>query len=306
MNKEDHKHTSIGGQAVLEGVMMRGKKNWAIAVRKPDESIVVDSFPVNSYTDRYPILKKPIFRGMVAMVDAMVLGMKAISYSAQFALEGEEEEEESLGAKEIAFAMVAAIAMSIVLFFILPAFLTGLMDEYIASTVLYNVLEGIIRIGIFIVYVLAVSQIKDISRVFEYHGAEHKTIHAYEAKVELTPENVERYSTRHLRCGTAFLLIVMVVLIIVFAFLGRPVFWVRVASRLVVIPLVAGLSYEVLKFTARHDDSIIVKIAMWPGLMLQKLTTREPDRGQLEVAIAALQEIIRIEGDGEQAGEANA
>lgn len=281
--------------------MMRGQRHWAIAVRKPDDSIAVDSFRVNSPTERYPWLKRPILRGMVAMVDSLVLGMKAISYSAQFV--GEEEGDE-LTARDMAIAIIGAVALTIVLFFITPAYLTSLMDKYIDSTVVYNIIEGLIRIGIFVAYILAVSMIKDIGRVFEYHGAEHKTIHAFERGIELSPEQVENFSTRHVRCGTAFLLIVMVVLIIVFAFLGRPAFWLRVLSRIIVIPLVAGISYEVLKYTARHQDSKIVRALVWPGLLLQRLTTREPDRQQLEVAIASLQELLRAEHPAEQTSEA--
>lgn len=301
MSDDKHKHTSIGGQAVLEGVMMRGKEHWAIAVRKPDNEMAIESFAINSPSERYPILKKPIIRGMIAMADAMILGVKAISFSAQYATE---EEEEQISGKEMAGAMVVAIILTIGLFFVLPAFLTSLMDKYIANTVAYNVLEGLIRIGIFVCYILVISMIKDISRVFEYHGAEHKTIHAYEAGIELTPDSVEAYSTKHMRCGTAFLLIVMVVLILVFAFLGRPGFWMRVVSRLIVIPIVAGLSYEAIKYAARHEDSKIIQAIMWPGLLLQRLTTREPDKDQLEVAIAALKEILRIEHDDEKALEA--
>lgn len=277
---------SIGGQAVIEGVMMRGPSLIATAVREPSGDITIKTDPLTSITDRYPILKKPMLRGVVALVESLVYGLKALSFSAQAA----GEEEEQLSNKEIAMTMVFSLGLAIVLFVIIPTAAAKYIHSAITDARLLNLLEGILRLGIFMVYIIAISQMKDIQRVFQYHGAEHKTIHAYEAGVPLVVENVRGYSTLHPRCGTNFLLIVMLVSIVMFAFLGWPELWIRIASRIVLMPLVAGLAYEIIRFAGR-SESKWVAIAILPGLWLQKLTTREPSDDQIEVAIRSLEAV---------------
>lgn len=274
---------NIGGQAVIEGVMMRGPEYIATAVRQPDGMITVNKEPLFSWTQRYPILKKPLLRGVVALIESLVYGLKALSYSAQMA--GEEGEE--ISGKEIAITMMFSFGLAILLFVILPTYGAKFIHSSVSDPRLLNMLEGLIRLAIFFLYVGGISRIKDIQRVFEYHGAEHKTVFAYEAQVELTVENVRPFSTLHPRCGTNFLLIVMLVSIFVFSFLGWPNIWIRIASRIVLLPLVAGISYEILRFAGNSEQGW-VRTLMLPGLWLQKLTTRQPSDDQIEVAIAAL------------------
>lgn len=277
---------NIGGQAVIEGVMMRGPVHIATAVREPSGSINVKKEKLSSITERYPILKKPMLRGVVALAESLIHGLKALSFSAQAA--GDEGEE--LTDKELAMTMAFSLCLAIVLFVIIPTFAAKYIHSAITDSRLLNLAEGGLRMGIFFAYIYGISRMKDIQRVFEYHGAEHKTIHAYEAGVPLTVENVRGFSTLHPRCGTAFLLIVMVVSIIMFAFLGWPDLWLRIVSRIVLMPLVAGISYEIIRFAGRSDNAL-VQWVMMPGLWLQKLTTREPSDDQIEVAIRALEEV---------------
>lgn len=281
---------SIGGQAVIEGVMMRGPNMIATAVREPSGQITVKTEPLRSITDRYPILKKPMLRGVVALVESLVYGLKALSFSAQAA----GEENEQLSTKEIAMTMVVSLSLAIVLFVIIPTSAAKYIHHAVTDHRLLNIFEGILRLVIFLAYIGGISMMKDIKRVFEYHGAEHKTIHAYEAGVPLDVEHVRQFSTLHPRCGTNFLLIVMIVSIIVFAFLGWPDLWLRIASRIVLMPLVAGIAYEIIRFAGR-SKSKWVAAAIAPGLWLQKLTTREPSDDQIEVAIASLQAVRPIE-----------
>jgi len=276
----------IGGQAVIEGVMMRGPGYIATAVREPSGAITVKKEELTSITDRYPILKKPMIRGVVALVESLVYGLKALSFSAQMA--GEEGEE--LSDKEIALTMLFSLGLAILLFVVIPTYAAKYIHSAITDPRLLNLAEGMLRLGIFLAYITAISRMKDIQRVFQYHGAEHKTIHAYEAGVPLNVEHVRRYSTLHPRCGTNFLLIVMVVSIIMFAFLGWPDLWLRIASRIVLLPVVAGISYEIIRFAGRNESSW-VKWAIAPGLWLQNLTTREPSDDQIEVAIQALEAV---------------
>ena len=279
-----NKKPMIGGQAVIEGVMMKGPDTIATAVREPSGSITLRVEPVHSISDRYPILKKPLLRGVVALAEALIYGMKALSFSAQAA--GEEGEE--LSAKEIAFTMVAAFGLAVLLFVVLPTYAAKYIHSAVSDPHLLNLFEGVLRLLIFFGYVLAISSLKDIRRVFEYHGAEHKTIFAYEAGVPLDVEHVRPYGRLHPRCGTNFLLIVMLVSILMFAFLGWPDLWLRILSRVVLLPLVAGISYEIIRFAGR-SESALVAFCMKPGLWLQYLTTREPDDSQIEVAIKALE-----------------
>jgi uncharacterized protein YqhQ len=282
-------YCQYGGQAVIEGVMMRGPENLAIAVRKPNQEIILEHRAINSIAKRFPVLKWPLIRGVVALVESLVIGMQALAFSANQSLE---EEEEELSTKELAFSMGLALALGILLFIVAPTALTRLVDRFVPDVFLQNLIEGGIRITIFLLYILVISRMKDIQRVFQYHGAEHKVIHAYEAGEKLIVENIQKYSTLHPRCGTSFLLIVMVVSIFMFAFLGKQVLWWRILSRLILMPLVAGISYELIKLSGKYGNLPLVKILIGPGLLLQKLTTREPDDSQVEVAIKALEGIL--------------
>ncbi len=282
----------VGGQAVIEGVMMRGVDHWSLAVRKPDESIGVRDFPLVSWMVRYPYLKVPVVRGVVALVESLAIGVRALTMSANESL-GEEEEE--LSKKEIAVTLVVALGFAIALFFLAPLFLTGLLDRWLGEGFLFWLVEGVVRVAIFVVYIVVVTQLPDLRRVFEYHGAEHMSIHALEHGEPLTPDAVGKYRTLHLRCGTSFLLVVLVVSIFVFAAVGRPAWYWLVLSRIVLIPLIAGISYEIIKWAGRHESSAFVRAIMWPGLAMQWLTTRQPDRAQIEVAIAALERIVDLE-----------
>lgn len=271
---------------------MCGKENIAMAVRKGDGTISCEMEKRKSIADKLPFLKWPFVRGTVSLVESMVMGFKALTYSAN---ESAESEEEELTAGEMAFSVILALVLGMGLFFLLPAVLAHFTKAYVTSSVMQNILEGVIRVAIFIAYIVAISKMKEIARVFQYHGAEHKTIHAYEAGVELTPENCQAFTTLHPRCGTSFMFIVMVISIFVFSIVGVENVWWRLLSRIVLLPVVAGISYEFLKFTGRHIDNPVVKVLSWPGLSLQKLTTREPDYEMLEVAIRSLQEVRAIE-----------
>jgi len=278
---------TVGGQAVIEGVMMRGPKLVSTAVREPSGQISVKVDPVSSISDRYPILKKPMLRGVIALGESLVLGLKSLSYSAQKA----GDEDEQLSDKELVMTILFSLGLAILLFVIIPTAAAKYIDASFTNPILLNLLEGGLRLGIFLVYIYGISRMKDIQRVFKYHGAEHKTIHAYEAGVELTVENVQKYSTLHPRCGTAFLLIVMVVSIVMFAFLGWPDLWLRILSRVILLPVVAGLSYEIIRFAGKSQNPL-VHIAILPGLWLQKITTSQPDDDMVEVAIQALEAVL--------------
>ena len=283
---------SYGGQALIEGVMMCGKEHIAMAVRKGDGTISCEIEKRKSISDRFKFLKWPFVRGTVSLIESLVLGFKALTYSAN---ESAESEEEELSAGEMAFSVILALVLGIGLFFLLPAVLAHFTKAYVTSSFMQNLLEGAIRVAIFIGYIVAISKMKEIARVFQYHGAEHKTIHAYEADVELTPENCRQFTTLHPRCGTSFMFIVMVISIFVFSLVGVENVWWRLLSRVVLLPVVAGVSYELLKFTGRHIDNPIVRALSWPGLSLQKLTTKEPDDEMLEVAIRSLQAVRALE-----------
>ena len=295
--------TSIGGQAVIEGIMMRGPKEIATAVRKSDGSIIIDKKPVNSFVVKYKLNKIPILRGVVSFVESLVTGMKCLMFSAdQMDLEEDDESykpskfetwlENKFGdkVKDIAiyFAVVVAIFFSIGLFMLLPHVLAEVVSIFTKNKIVLNFSEGIIRMLIFLGYMLLVSRMKDIQRVFEYHGAEHKTIAAYESGEELTVENARKYSRLHPRCGTSFLLIVMVVSIVIFSFLKWGAMWQNLIMRLALMPVVAGISYEMIKFAGKSKNRC-VKVLTLPGLWLQKITT---DDSQLEIAIAAIEAVI--------------
>jgi uncharacterized protein YqhQ len=286
------RRAQVGGQAVIEGVMMRGVDNWSLAVRRPDLTISVRDWPLVSWMKRYPFLKLPVVRGVVALVESLFLGVRALSLSANESL-GEEEQE--LSKKELGLTLLVAMAFAVGLFFLLPLFFTGLFKGHLGTGIVFWLVEGLVRVTIFIIYLVVITQFRDLRRVFEYHGAEHMAIHALEHDDELTPENVEKYRTMHLRCGTSFLLIVLVVSIVVFALVQWPAWYYLVLSRVVLVPLIAGISYEIIKFAGRREDNRIVRLVMTPGLALQWLTTKQPDRGQVEVAIAALDKIVELE-----------
>ncbi len=284
---------NYGGQAVIEGVMMRGAKHMAVAVRSPSGEIVFHTEPLNARIYGGPISKVPFLRGVIMLWDALVLGMRALLFSADVALE--EEEVEFKG--PIAWGSVAlSLIIGIGVFLLGPLFLVRIVDRYITSSLVSNVLEGLIRLAFFLIYVYAIGFIPDIRRVFAYHGAEHETINAYEDRAPLRPDAIKAYSTAHPRCGTGFLLIFVVIAILVFSLLGRPPLLLRILSRPVLIPVIAGLAYELIKFSAAHRDNPLIRgVILTPSLALQRLTTQEPDESMLEVAIAALQRLLAVE-----------
>lgn len=297
------KKTSIGGQAVIEGVMMRGPEHIAVAIRKTDGEIVVDKNTSVSLTKKYKILGLPIIRGIMSFFESMIVGMSALTKSAEyFDIEDDVEEtkfdkflEDKLGDKLqgvlIAISIIISLVLGIGLFVILPNFVAGFLERMFTSSILLNFFEGILRILIFFVYVLLISKMKDIQRVFEYHGAEHKTIYCYENEKELTVDNVKQFSRLHPRCGTSFLLIVMVISILVFSFAGWGTIAARIVSRLLLLPIVAGISYEIIKWAGKSDSKFACYISK-PGMWFQILTTREPDDKQIEVAIEALKNVL--------------
>lgn len=359
MPQDQHPELQIGGQAVLEGVVMRTPEKWALAVRRPCGDIYTTVNPVLTLAQRYPRLNVFPVRGIFALADSLVIGMKALSISGGISLEeadgpnveddgppGEADRHDREGlppetdasgkpsadgdpaprdgsgpgcegavpppseegpdpaaespvgttgaqgaitTAQMGISIVFALAIFVGLFFVVPAVLTKKVDDVVANTVVYNLIEGGIRIGIFVLYLVFMSLIPDLKRVFQYHGAEHKVVHAYESGDSLTPGEAKEFSTAHLRCGTAFILIVFVLSILVFSLMGRPALWLRVLERIAIIPLVAAMSYEIIRFAGRHERSRIVRALMSPGLLLQKLTTRQPDERQLEVAIRALE-----------------
>jgi uncharacterized protein YqhQ len=296
------KDAPVGGQAVLEGVMMRGVSTWAVAVRKrapgqPDDQpptgeIEVVSEPLVSWVKKHRLYRLPVIRGVVALAESLSIGFKALGISANAQMpEGEEEIGKGTWTGTVIFAVLFAVG----LFFLLPATFANLLRDQLHTGFAFVVVEKLFRITIFIGYLWLIARMKDLQRVFEYHGAEHKTISCYEAGLPLTPENAQRFSRLHPRCGTSFLLIVMIVAIFVFAPLGRPDWWLLFASRIVGIPIVAGLAFELIKAMGRNRTKRWARILMWPGMQLQKLTTREPDHSQLAVAIAALEAVLAVE-----------
>ena len=303
------KRTSVGGQAVIEGVMMRSPKGYAVAVRKPDKEIVIEKKELTALTEKYPVLKLPLLRGIVTFIDSMVIGIRTLSYSAQF-FDIEEAEpskfekylDNKFGSKKledfiIGFTIFFAFVLGIALFMVTPLLISRLFKNFTESKWLLNLFEGLIRIIIFLSYIYLVSKMKDIRRVFEYHGAEHKTINCFEQEEELTIENVIKYSRLHQSCGTSFLFIVVLVSVITFIIFNVENFWLRLVSRFVLVPLIAGISYELIRW-ARRSKSKAAQMISIPGMWLQKVfTTREPDDDQIEVAIAALKGVLEDEED---------
>lgn len=278
---------AVGGQAVIEGVMMRDANKTATAVRLPNGEIEVETHPVTSIRDRYPILNLPLIRGSVIMVESLVIGMRALSFSAQAA----GEEDEQMTKKEIAMTILFALVLASVLFIVIPTGAAHLAAAYTDDPLVFNLIEGGIRLAVFLLYIWGISFMGGIRRVFQYHGAEHKTIHCYEAGEALTVENVQKFPRLHPRCGTNFLLIVMVVAIVFHVFFGWPDLWLRILSRLAVLPVVAGVSYEIIRLAGRSENRL-VHILITPGLWLQYLTTRPPADEMVEVAIESLKAVL--------------
>ena len=283
------KRVYYGGQAVIEGVMMRGLKTMVTAVRRPNGELPIDVQPLATiYIGR--MRKAPLIRGIIILIESLVLGIKSLLYSSNVSLE--EEEEEISG--WLVWAMVTvALVFAVALFFMAPLFLTRLLN--INSPLVFNLIDGFIRLAIFIAYLKLMTLVPDIKRVFAYHGAEHKTVNAYEDGVPLEVEAARKYSTAHMRCGTSFLFVVLIIAILVFALTGLPSLWLMVLSRIILIPVIAALSYEVIYFGANHTKNGLVRAILAPGLWLQAMTTREPDDSQLEVALAALKKVIEVD-----------
>jgi uncharacterized protein YqhQ len=287
----------IGGQAVLEGVMMRGPSAWSVAVRKPDGIIAEVNRPIASVLLRHRWLRIPIVRGIVALGESLAIGFRALAISASYASqqEGDDGEVETeLTRGQLLFAFGIAIGFALLLFKVSPALITNWLP--VESTGAFVIVEGLVRVSIFIAYLLLISLLPDLKRVFQYHAAEHKAINAYEAGEPLEPERVARHSLLHVRCGTAFLLYVMVVAIFVFAFFGRPAWYWLILTRILLLPVIAGIAYEVIRFAGKRPNNPALRTLLAPGLWLQRLTTREPTLDQIEVSIRALREVLRLEG----------
>lgn len=280
-----------GGQAVIEGVMMRGRKAMVVAVRRPGGDLVFNTKSLSAiYTGR--LRKTPFVRGIVVLIEALVLGVQSLLYSANIALE---EEEEEISGGLLWALLIGSMTLGVALFFLLPLFATKLLGTFVSSPVTFNLVEGFIRICLFIAYLKVISLVPDIKRVFAYHGAEHKAVNAYEEGVPLEIEAVKKHSTAHVRCGTSFMFVVLIIAIIVFTLVGLPSIWLMVLSRIVLIPVIAAIGYEAVHFGGRHSHNGFVRALLTPGLWLQKMTTREPDDSQLEVALAALTRVTEID-----------
>jgi len=294
--------TTVGGQAVLEGVMMRGPSNWAVAVRKPDGDIAQVHQPIASPMARHPFFRLPVVRGVIALGESLAIGFRALAISANYAAQQEGEEGEAIETEltrgQLIFAFAIAIGFAVLLFKVSPALIT---DWIGIDATWFVIVEGLIRVTIFVLYLSLISLFPDLRRVFQYHAAEHKAINAYEAGEELEPETVQRFSLIHPRCGTAFLLWVMVIAIFVFAFFGRPHWYWLIATRILLLPVIAGLAYELIRFAGKHQDNRILMTLLAPGLWLQRLTTRQPSLDQIEVSIRALKEVLALEGRGDPA-----
>jgi uncharacterized protein YqhQ len=291
----EEKKFHYGGQAVMEGVMIRGRTSMVTAVRRPRGDITTYVRELPPFTSGR-LRHIPLVRGIVILIEALVLGIQSLLYSANVAIE---EEAEEIPQKAIWFTVALGVGLAVLLFFITPLLLTKMLNPYMPNSLVFNIVEGIFRLAIFLAYLKLISFLPDIKHVFTYHGAEHKTVNAYEAGVPMEVEAIKKYSTAHVRCGTSFLFLVLIIAIIVFAFVGRPTLWLMILSRILLIPVIMALGYEVIYFGARHTGNWLVKIVLAPGLFLQALTTGEPDEKQLEVAIAAMNKAIEIDSTDE-------
>lgn len=287
---------SYGGQALIEGVMMRGKHTQAMCARLEDGRIVSEVEKFTLLSQRNAFCRLPLVRGVCSMLDSLISGMQAIVWSTNVSL-AEDEEEEELTPLEIGVTLAISLGLGVLLFFLLPVVIAHFLQPLIPGTFLQNIFEGLVRVGVFLLYLVLITRMKEIRRVFQYHGAEHKTIHCYEAGEALTPENAAKHTRLHPRCGTSFLFIVMIISIFVFALVGVENFAWRLLSRVLLLPVIAGVSYEVLRFCGKHMDKAWVRAIAWPGMQLQRLTTAEPDASMLEVAIHSLQKVRAREED---------
>jgi uncharacterized protein YqhQ len=294
-----HPSHLYGGQAVVEGVMMRGAEHWAVAVRCPDDTIHLESHEIRSIAKRYPILAKPFFRGIIVLGQSVAIGTRALMIASNKSV----AEDQQLSKRETGIALAVAMALFIAIFIVGPTALFHWFRTDVGGGRWANVLEGVFRIVLFVAYLWIIGRARDIHRVYEYHGAEHKTIAAYEHGDELVPERVDRYEKEHVRCGTNFLIIVMIITIFVFSAFGTPGIWWRIGSRLIAIPLIAAVAYEALRLGARFPHSAVMRSLMRPGIWLQRITTQPPDNGEIEVAIASFQEVLRRERDKKQEQE---
>ena len=324
-SEDGARKTHVGGQALLEGVMMRGKYNWAVGVREPDGGVYEESHDLASCQEKNGWMYWPCVRGCRAMVESLVLGYKALEIAALHAFnEDEEDEAESatsepaaksdgdavFGKKEMAFSMVLGLLMGVVLFIVAPAFITNLLvGEYDVHTLAWNIVDGLLRVAVFVFYIWLIGRMSDIKRMFGYHGAEHKTIHCYEHGLPLTPENARQFPRLHVRCGTAFLIMVIIIAILVYTVTplnalisawgvpdGAPKLALVIAARIALMPVIAGISYEItVRWAGSHPENPLVKVVLWPGMQMQYLTTNEPDDGMLECAIAAMQQVLERE-----------
>lgn len=324
-SEDGARKTHVGGQALLEGVMMRGKYNWAVGVREPDGGVYEESHDLASGRAKNGWMYWPCVRGCRAMVESLVLGYKALEIAALHAFNEDEEDEAGsaisepaaksdgdavFGKKEMAFSMVLGLVMGVVLFIVAPAFITNLLvGEYDAHTLAWNIVDGLLRVAVFVFYIWLIGRMSDIKRMFGYHGAEHKTIHCYEHGLPLTPENARQFPRLHVRCGTAFLIMVMIIAILVYTVTplnalisawgvpdGAPKLALVIAARITLMPVIAGISYEVtVRWAGSHPENPLVKVVLWPGMQMQYLTTNEPDDGMLECAIAAMQQVLERE-----------
>jgi uncharacterized protein YqhQ len=286
-----------GGQAVVEGVMMRGARHWAVAVRRPSGDIHLESHGIDSVADRHPILRKPFLRGVIVLGQSLAIGMRALMIAANRSV----DDEEQLTSRQIGVSLAIAMLLFIGVFILGPTTLFTWVEGRLGGGVALLIGEGVFRVALFVGYLWLIGRTKDIHRVFEYHGAEHKTIAAYEHDDELVPAKVDRYPKEHVRCGTNFLIIVMIITIFVFTMFGTPSLLWRVASRIVAIPIIAGIAYEALRLGARFHGSLVMRALMAPGIWLQKITTQQPDDSQIEVAIASFDEVLRREEEAAQA-----
>lgn len=324
-SEDGARKTHVGGQALLEGVMMRGKYNWAVGVREPDGGVYEESHDLASGQSKNGWMYWPCVRGCRAMVESLVLGYKALEIAALHAFNEDEEDEAGsaisepaaksdgdavFGKKEMAFSMVLGLVMGVVLFIVAPAFITNLLvGEYDAHTLAWNIVDGLLRVAVFVFYIWLIGRMSDIKRMFGYHGAEHKTIHCYEHGLPLTPENARQFPRLHVRCGTAFLIMVMIIAILVYTVTplnalisawgvpdGAPKLALVIAARIALMPVIAGISYEItVRWAGSHPENPLVKVVLWPGMQMQYLTTNEPDDGMLECAIAAMQQVLEHE-----------
>lgn len=287
---------NIGGQAVIEGVMMKSPLGWSVAVRGPGGDISTKTVIAKKQS---LLFKLPLIRGVVALAQALTIGIKAIEFSGNIAYQ-EKENKKPISPLSMGISIGAAIILAVVLFKFLPLLLTTLMAKtnnlVSKSSFVFNLMDGLLRVGIFFLYIFSIGLWKEMRRIYEYHGAEHKVIHAYEAGVELMPDNIKNFKPFHPRCGTSFLLIVMVTSILIFMFIPREwSFWEKLISRLMLVPVIAGVSYEILRFAAKKKDNHLMGLLILPGLLLQRMTVKEPDDSQIEVAIVALKEVLKLE-----------